>query len=87
VYAYTAFSFAYVIYMWLLLSYIIYDIYSWKSLPGSDSYVYKFSSNMVDAESRLKGVEPSDLLNKCKTFLGDGWKDVNETNFEFNVLT
>lgn len=42
---------------------------------------------MVDASARLKGVDAVDLLAKCKRFLGGGWDDVNEDNFDLQVLT
>lgn len=55
---------------------------------ASDYVSLQFSSNiMVDAATRMKGIEPSQLLLLCKKFLGSAWDAANETNFEFKVLT
>ena len=41
---------------------------------------------MADLETRMKGINPSELLENCKKFLGVGWDDVDESNFEFKIL-
>ena len=36
---------------------------------------------------RMQGIDPKDVLAKCKNFIGSSWDDLNEQNFDFKVLT
>ncbi|KAI1280417.1 Choline kinase alpha [Halotydeus destructor] len=40
----------------------------------------------MNAEERAKGIDPLEVLQLCKDFLGNKWSAVNEENFNFTVL-